>query len=214
MPTIVLEPDAPPIVRVLAGTLRRAAADAALASTMASMRGRVALTSTVDAQAATIDFAGDTVSVRHGADADADLTISADLNTMGQPDAAKPKVRGAARHPKLALAAAKVLDPPVEGGLAGAARQFWAWAADDPRRPASLRVVCTDDNAQVRDLTFGEDGPAAFEIHGPSWALIAVLTGSDHLGAAALEGRVRVIGDFATMNRMVGLVSRHMLGDE
>ena len=215
MVTISLEDDAPPIVRILGVTLRRAIEDAGIAATVAQMHGRVALRSTTDPQAATITFAKGDVSIAHGAAADADLTISADLMTMGRPDAPKPKVKGAVTHPKFALAVSKVLDAPIADGWRGAARRFWSWAEDRPTRPAALRIVCTDDDAE---LVLGDAtavGTAdAFELHGPGWALASVLTGGDHLGAAVVEGRVNGVGDFATINRMVGLVLALMLGDD
>ena len=211
MARIRLEEDAPPIVRVLGVTLRRAAADPNLASTLDGMHGRVALRCTVDPQAATITFARGAVDVRQGADPDADVTIEADLNTMGRPGAAKPKVKGAVAHPKLALAVSKVLDPPVHGGWRGAAAEFWSWAEHRPGRPPSLRVVRTD--GEGGEVVLGEPNRRGFELHGPEWALIAVLTGGDHLGSAAIEGRVKGVGSFATMNRMVGLVTQRMLGE-
>ncbi|HEX7166774.1 MAG TPA: hypothetical protein VF230_07325 [Acidimicrobiales bacterium] len=222
MATITLEDDAPPIVRIVGVTLRRAAADPSLAATIDQMQGTIALRSTKDPQAATITFRRGDVFVRHGVAPDADIVISADLETMGRPGAPKPKVKGAVPHPKLALAVAKVLDPPVKDGWRGAVREMWEWAGARPPhvawRPAALRVVCTDGGPDGGELVFGD--PAAdlakgrFEVHGPAWALTAVFTGGDHLGAALVEGRIRGIGDFPTMNRMVGLLSCLMLGDD
>lgn len=218
MPTISIEDDAPPIVRILGVALRRAANDPSLASTMDSMNGRVVLRSTVDPQAATIRFGKGDVNVRHGVDPDAELVISADLNTMGRPGAPKPKVKGALAHPKLALAASKVLDPPVRDGWRGAVREFWSWAEQRPGRPSGLRVVCTDAGADGGELVLGDSpidiAKGGFEVHGPAWALTAVFTGGDHLAAAFIEGRLTGLGDFRTLNRMVGLVTTLMLGGE
>jgi hypothetical protein len=211
VPTITLEDDPVPIVRVLGVTLGRAAANPALAQTMDGMQGRVVLRSTTDPQAVTVTFAKGHVTVAHGADPGAELTISADLETMGHPGAPKPKVKGAVSHPKLALAASKVLDPPVEGGWRGAAHDFWAWAGGRAGCPPSLRLVCTDEGGELHVGAPEGDG---FEIHGPAWALTAVLTGQDHVGAAALAGRVQAVGDFPTLNRLVGLLTRRMLGDD
>jgi hypothetical protein len=210
MATITLEDDAPPIVRILGGTLRRAAAQPKLARTMDRMTGRVALRSTVDPQAATIAFDRGNVRVTHGVDPNADVVISADLNTMGQPGAAKPKVKGAARHLGLALRISKVLEPPTPGGWAGAAQDFWVRAADQPGTPDQLRVVCTDDGEQ---RMFGRDGGTIVEMHGPAWCLLNLFTGGDHLGAAILEHRVQTVADFPVLSAFVGVITRLMLDE-
>jgi hypothetical protein len=210
MPNITLEDHGPPIVRILGGTLRRAAAQPKLAKRMDKMSGRVALKSTTDPQAATIHFDKGNIRIDHGVHPAADVVISADLNTMGRPGAPKPKVKGAARHLGFALGVSKVLDPPTPGGWAGAADEFWSWAADKPGRPDYLRVVCTDDG---EERTFGQPGGTTAELHGPAWALLAIFTGGDHLAAAVLEHRVKVVADFGTLSLFIGVITRLMLGE-
>jgi hypothetical protein len=214
MPTITLEEDAPPIVRVLGVTLRRAAAQPALARTLDGMNGVVALRSTSDPQAATIRFDHGAVHVTRGVHPEADIVIRADLNTMGRPGAAKPKVKGAAAHPRLALAVAKVLDPPVEGGWQAAAEDFWNWSAGRRGRPARLTVICTDDGAMRTFGAVGDPNVPGCELHGPAWVLTSVFTGGDHLAAALLEGRLHAVADMPTISALVGVVSARMLGDD
>lgn len=211
MASITTEHDAPPIVLILATTLRRANAHPSLASQLEKMSGSVALASTTDPQAATMHFDKGAVRVTSGVDADADVVITLDLNTMGQPGAPKPKVKGAARHPALALAVSKVLEPPVTGGWRGAARELWGWAAGKRGCPDQIKVVCTDDGGEV---VLGQAGGTSCELHGPAWALIGVLTGGDHLGAAVLEGRVKGVASLPVMSRFVGLMTALMLGEE
>ncbi len=214
MPVITLEDDAPPIVRILGVTLRRAAAQPALARTMEGMTGVVALRSTTDPQAATIRFDHGAVRVSRGVDPAADVVISADLNTMGRPGADKPKVKGAAAHPRLAMAVAKVLDPPVPGGWQGAAEEFWAWTDGRRGRPDRLTVVCTDDGTTRTFGAVGSPRARGCEIHAPEWVLTAIFTGGDHLAAALLEGRLRAVGDLPTISELVGVVSARMLGED
>jgi hypothetical protein len=211
MPTIQLEEHGPPIVRILGGTLYRAAAQPKLARRMDKLKGRVALRSTTDPQAATITFDKGTVRVDHGVHPDADVVISADLNTMGRPGAPKPKVKGAFAHLGLALGAAKLLDPPVPGGWAGAVEQFWAWAEGKPGRPDQLRVVCTDDDTEK---VLGQPGGTSVEVHGAAWALLAVFTGGDHLGAAMLEQRVQTVAAFPVASEFIGLMTKLMLAEQ
>jgi len=212
MPTISIERDAPPIVRIMRRAMREAAAQPDLAKRMDSMRGRVALRSTTDPQAATIHFERGEVHITHGVHADADVVISADLNTLGRPGAPKPKVQGALRHLRFALAVSKVLDAPVPGGWEGAVERFWAWSAGRRGRPNGLTVVCTDDG---RSRSFGDSSDGSVvAIHGPEWVLSAVFTGGDHLGAALIEGRVQLVGRFPELSELIGLLATLMLEDE
>jgi hypothetical protein len=211
-PKITQEEDAPPIVRILAASLRRAAVRPDVAKRVGRLRGRVALRSTVGPQAATIEFARGAVHLTHGVARDADLVIAGDLDTMGRPGAPKPKVTGAARHPLLALGVGKVLDAPPRGGWRAAVDDLWSWAHDEHGLPQQLRVVCTD--AGDGEHVVGQTGGSRVEVHGPGWALLAVFTGGDHLGAAVLGGRVQVVADFPTLSRFVGVLTHYMLGDE
>ena len=210
MPVISIEDDAPPIVRIMRRAMQQAADQPDLAKRMDSMRGRVALRSTTDPQAATIHFDRGTVRITHGVDDNADVVISTDLNTLGQPGAPKPKVKGALRNLRLALGVAKVLDAPVPGGWQGAAERFWTWAEGRPGRPERLLVVCTDDSAML-ELGDHVADRSTLELHGPAWALAALFTGGDHLGAALIEGRVQVVGTFPTLSELIGLLATFML---
>jgi len=203
--------DAPPIVRILGASLSRAAAQPRVAKEMRRLRGRVALRSTTGPQAATIDFAGGVVRVTHGVAPDVAVLIEADLNTMGRPEAAKPKVTGVVLHPRLAMGAGKVLDARPPGGWRSAVDALWDWAQTQDGRPGLLRVVCSDDGGEH---VIGRPGGTRVEVHGPDWALLGVFTGADHLGAAVLEGRVRVLADLPVFSRFVGVLTRFMFGGE
>jgi hypothetical protein len=152
------------------------------------------------------------VHVTHGVAPDADVVISLDFNTLGQPGASKPRVSGAARHPAFALAVSKVLEPPAPGGWRGAVDEFWNWAQHQAGCPSSLRVVCSDDDSEVLKANPGAP-PSPLEVHGPTWALLNVFTGGDHAGLALLEGRIRAVGDFPALTEFTGLITRVLLGD-
>jgi hypothetical protein len=210
-PAITWEKDGPPIVRILGSSLRRAAARPDVAKHLRAMRGRVALSSTVDPQAATIHFDRGAINLTHGVHRDADVLIRADLNTLGRPGAPKPRVTGAVRHPRLALGVAKALDSPPPGEWPAAVDELWAWAAGRGGRPDLLRVVCTDDGAEH---VVGQAGGTRVEVHGPAWALTGVFTGGDHVGAALLEGRVWAVGDLPVLSSFVGVLTGFMLGED
>jgi hypothetical protein len=204
---IDVEPDPVPIVLVLAATLRRAARTPRLAESIGSTTGNVALRSTVDPQAATMRFGDGGVTIVRGVSDDVDVVISADLDRMADEKPPKPKVSGAARHPKLALNVSKLLEPP-HGTWQEEARRFFAFATAHPGIPKSMRVVCTDDNSE---LTLG-DGPAEYELHGSEHALLNVFCGNTVLGQDLLDGKIFAVGKLAHLAELTGRSLAWMLG--
>jgi len=204
---IALEDDPTPLVRILGAILQRSARQPALQSKIRSMRGVVALKSSVDPQAATIRFDKGRVTLEHGVAADSGVVIEADLLRMNEPNAPKPLVRGLARHLMLALAASKVLDPPSRPWQ-DEARAFWEFARDHPRMPKTLLVVCTDDGSR---LTLGEGTPE-YEIHGRGRALISVFTGGSVLGEDMLNGKLYGVGSLQHLAELTGRSIAWMFG--
>jgi hypothetical protein len=204
---IALEDDPTPLVRILGATLRRSARRPDLEARLRKMRGVVALKSSVDPQACTIRFANGKVLVEHGVAADTGVVIEADLNRMSDADAPKPKVTGAARHPLLALGAAKVLDPPADSWQ-DEARAFWEFARNHPRMPKSMLVVCTDDNSR---LTLGDTAPE-YELYGTAHALTSVFTGGSVLGQDMLDGKLSGVGSLQHLAELTGRSIAWMLG--
>lgn len=204
---IDVEPDPVPIVLILAATLRRAARTPQLAAAIGQAKGNVALRSTVDPQAATMRFGNGGVTVVRGVSADADVVIAADLNKMADEKPPKPKVKGAARHPKLALTVSKLLEPP-HGTWQEEARRFFAFAATRPGNPRSTRVVCIDDGSE---LILG-DSPAEYELHGTQHALLNVFCGNTVLGQDLLDGKLQAVGKLAHLAELTGCSLAWMLG--
>lgn len=194
----------------VAATLKRAGAHPRLARRMARTKGVIALRSSVDKQAVTIRFEGGRVVLGPGVARDAGVVVTLDFNNMSGPDAPKPKVTGALRHPMLALAAAKLLDPPT-GTWREEAAKFWAFAASsEPRLPASVQVVCTDG----AELRLGSpDGPAQYEIEGSAAALVSVFSGATTLGEDYLNGRIRAVGTFEHGSVLTGRSIAWVLGE-
>jgi hypothetical protein len=197
---IEVEPDPVPIVLILAATLRRAARTPKLAAAIGRINGNVALRSTTDPQAATMRFGNGGVMVVRGVADDTDVAILADLNTMSDEHPPKPKVRGAARHLKLALTVGKLLDPP-HGTWQQEAERFFAFAIERPRVPRSMRVVCTDDGSEIM---LGDGGTAAYELHGSEHALLNVFLGNTVLGQDLLDGKLFAVGKLAHLAELTG----------
>lgn len=201
------EDDPTPIVLIVAAILRRAEETPKLATLMRGTTGVVALTSTVDPQAATMRFGGGRARVERGVAADVQVTIATDVTTMADEEPPKPKVSGAARHPRLALAIGRLLEPPT-GTWAEEARRFWSRASSRSANPAGLRIVCTDDGSE---LTLGTT-PPEFEIHGSAHRLTALFSGGTVFGQEVLGGKLYAVGSLAHLAELTGSSLDHMMG--
>lgn len=204
---IALEDDPTPLVRILGAILQRSARRPDLESRLQKMQGVVALKSSVDPQAVTMRFAKGKILVEHGAANDSGVVIETDLTKMNEPDAPKPKVSGLARHPMLALAVSKVLDPPP-GAWQDEARAFWEFARNHPRMPKAVLVVCTDDGAR---LTLGDTAPE-YELYGSTRALTSVFTGGSVLGDDMLNGKLYGVGSLQHLAELTGRSIAWMFG--
>ena len=195
-PTITVAPDAAPFACGVAATIKRSATDPALAKRLLAMKGTLALRSAADKQAATVRFESGVVTVSNGASPDAGMTITLDPNDAS----VKPKVKGALTHLPFALHVAKVMEPPAKAWWDEAAA-FWEFAADSPRMPDQLVVVCTDDGGTA---TYGTDGGTRYEIHGSADALRSMFGGSSIYGEDILSGKLLCIGSFEHASILTG----------
>ncbi len=198
-------PDSPPIVLGTAARLKRSAAHPELAKKMEQMKGVLAMRSSADPQSVTIRFDRGDIKLSSGVASDADLVITLDFSDAN----AKPKVKGAARHPLFGLAAAKVLEPPT-GTWQDEAKAFWAFAADWPRMPRSMLVVCTDDQTQ---LHLGEHGTPEFEVHGSSAQLVSVFSGNSIVAEDWLAGKIYGVGTMEHASVLTGRSIAWVMGE-
>ncbi|MEP7201634.1 MAG: hypothetical protein ABI894_03440 [Ilumatobacteraceae bacterium] len=206
---IEVEPDPVPIVLILAATLRRAARTPKLANRIGRAKGNVALKSTVDPQAATMRFGNGGVTIVRGVSDDTDVLIAADVNTMADEHPPRPKVTGAARHPMLALAVGKLLEPP-HGTWQEEAQRFFEFATAQPGVPRSIRIVCIDDMSEIR---LGDQTPE-YELHGSEHSLLNVFCGNTVLGQDLLDGKIFAVGKLAHLAELTGRSLAWMLGQE
>jgi hypothetical protein len=188
--TIATEADPTPLVLSLARTLRASVQVPELRDLVAQTSGTVALRSVSDAQAATLTFDEKGVHVSHGL---ADGAEQVELHFF-------PEYTVGDTTDPVGLAAAKLLSPPLPDWR-DAAAAFWAVNQGTRGFPDRLVVVCQDEESEV---VFG-DGSDAFEIHGASPALAAVLSGQgDSFLFAVALGMISVVGSFAQMSVMCG----------
>jgi len=197
---VVPEDDATPLVKIIGATLRRALARPENVSRAANLDGVFALQSEHDPQAVTMRFSAGRVALTHGIAPDADVVVTVDLDHMSGPDAKKPKVRGALRHPKFALGVSKLLDTPP-GSWQEHAQQFWGFANGAPGMPERLRVVCLDDHSA---LDLGSQDGSLYEIHGTADALIAIFSGNSVFGQDLLDGKVYAVGEMKHASILTG----------
>jgi hypothetical protein len=182
---VVLEADATPLVLIIGTVLRRACADRAAGAKADRLRGVFALRSAKDPQAVTMRFDRGRVELTRGVAADVDVVATVDLEAMSGPDAAKPKVTGALRHPRFALGVSKLLDPPVQPWREHALA-FWAFAEGYPRVPDRIVGVIT------------------YEIHGTAAALTSIFSGGSVFGQDVLEGKVYAVGTTEQLSVLTG----------
>jgi hypothetical protein len=197
---VVCEDDATPLVLIIATQLRQAIADPELARKANGLRGVFALKSQKDPQAVTLRFADARVHLERGVADDAQVIVTADLDNMSGPDAPKPKVDGALRHPRFALAVSKLLEPPVKAWQ-DHARAFWTFAQNWPEMPAHLRIVCIDDGSA---LDLGDAEQPAFAIHGTASALVSIFSGNSVFGQDLLDGNVFAAGPLKNISIVTG----------
>ena len=199
---VVLEPDATPLVRIIATTMFASLVEADVARKAERLRGVFALRSEKDPQAVTMRFDRGRVELTRGVAPDAQVVVTVDLDNMSGPDAAKPKVRGAARHPWFALKVSKLLEPKARP-WSEHAREFWESSHARSGMPDQLRVVCLDDGTEL-NLGNGADAKSTYEIHGPAPALLSIFSGNSVFGQDLLDGKVFVIGSLQHASVLTG----------
>lgn len=192
--TAVTTEDSPtPLVRLLAGALRRSAA--AAPDALARMNGVAAVCSAHDPQAATLRFGDGRVHLEHGRADDADVVITLDLALDGLPDAPKPKVKGAAAHPRFALALGKMLEPP-EPEWRPAADEFFRLIGTRPYVPPAIEFVDTTSGSR-HTVGHASPGEPVYEIHGPADRIVKLCLGGAFLLEEMEAGRMTARGSMA-----------------
>jgi hypothetical protein len=195
------------MARVVARTLERVARDPGSDAAMSELAGRFGLRSAKDPQAITIRFDHGAIEVAGGVDADADVVVTVDLESMGQPGAPRPKVRGLARHPLLAYKVGKLLDAKPTEAWQVVVRRFWDGTEGRPGRPEPLVISCEDGTS----LRLGGNGEPAMELFAGASTLVSVFGGEVDPAQEWLEGRLRVLASQGTLQRFEGLARSVML---
>ena len=190
-----MERDPTPLVAATANDLDACMADADFAAATERLRGVVSLRAAATPQAVTLRLDADEVSLAHGFDAAADVRVTLAEDHAAPGDGG----RGRGRAPGLAGWVERLLEPP-EPGWADAAERFWSALSEMRGAPEGLLVVNLDTGEELR---FGAEG-GAYEIHGPTAGLVAVLTGRARLIDAAYEGIVFIRGSFPELSVLTG----------
>ena len=135
---VVLEPDATPLVRIIATTLshlaRRSRTSRARPKACAACSR---CSSAKDPQSVTMRFASGRVELTRGVAPDAQVVVTVDLDNMSGPDAAKPKVRGRASSSACSRSACRSCSTPKPRPWSEHAQDFWAFAGAPPGMPGA-----------------------------------------------------------------------------
>jgi hypothetical protein len=201
---VQLEPDATPLVRIIATTLLNSTSDAGVARKAERLRGVFALRSKNDPQSVTMRFDHGRVELTRGIAKDAQVVATVDLDNMSGPDATKPAVTGALLHPLFALGVSKLLEPRARA-WSEHALAFWDYAHERPGMPDRLRVVCLDDDVALELGTDNTPHPGSvYEIHGSATALGSIFSGNSVFGQDLLDGKVYAIGSMQHASVITG----------
>lgn len=195
-PNIIVEDNAPPIVRIFASILRSSASRRPVANLISQMTGTFAISSIKDPQRVSITVHNNVISLKHGVSRDAKIILHVDLNKISDKEH-PPRIENFWRHPLFTYQVGKLLSEPPPN-WADCAKRFWSAASSLPDMPGQLLITCTDDD---RSLSFG-DGESKAEIIGHSTVLTALFLGQDVLVSAVISQKVRLR---ASMRHMAGL---------
>ena len=196
-PRIEIEDDPTPLVLALRAELEQRLEDPEFATLTGSLRGSVALRAGAGPEAATIEL-GDPITIRHGSDR---AQAVATLDSRQRWDGAA--IEGEDGHSELARWLRELAAPP-QGSWREAAARFWTELEPAPGAPAALLVVNLETAERER---FG-DGERAYEIHGRSEDLLALLEGRSSLIEEAFERRIYIRGRFPEISVLAGAASR------
>lgn len=189
------EPDATPIVRLLARTLR----DSIRGGTASDLAGRtatVAVRSHNTPQSATIAVAADGISVTSGVFVEPDAGVVVDLNARFAP-AAEPEGDAA-----LAAALLDALHPPIPDWRT-AADSFWARTRSLRGVPDVLVAIAADDAGNIEQHVVGE-GETQYLMASTPEALAGIFSGADDLIAVLSSGVLGLKGTLSQLSVMVG----------
>ncbi len=201
---VTIEPEATPLVRVLAKTLTLGLQRSETQALLASLRGVYTVKSIKGPQAATYTITHEEITLTAGRARNAKVTIETDFDDPS----VKPKISGLFRHPLAALRFGKLLSLPLPN-WADTAKRFYAAVQHLPDLPETLTVTNIDES---RSLSFGEGGSSA-EIIGTSAALESLLAGQDILVSMVMRGKLQFRGSLAHLSGLSNAGQKLLMGE-
>lgn len=206
-PIIFAEPNAVPIVRVVAILLENALRHSSIANMMGELEGILSLKSTIDHQTVSIHFNLGEIKVTKGVAPDAILTAELDLNwpiILG-PDI---KLEGALQHAHFATAIQQIFaQHPTD--WREAAQIFWSRYGSRVDLPPAMRVQCSDDDGEI---ILGK-GNVEMHLIGSNSALSDIFTCSAMLVRSVITGEIHAIGKLKYLSTLSGVYFDRMTGE-
>lgn len=187
-----------PFALAIAAQLSAHCHDPQLAARTNALSGSVAVSSHADPRAITITLDGGGIAVAAGAQPDADVRATLDLDESDP--SFEPSIEGAETHEELTAWLFEILTPPATDWRS-AAQAFWAVNAERPGMPGGVLVTETESGEQ---LQLGADGGADYKLHAPAAVLESIFTGRSVLVEDAVMGRAQVHGTLAHMSVLTG----------
>ena len=211
--SINTEQHAPPIVHQVAGTLRQAVNRHGASLLIRLAKGACVLESTEDPQHLSLHFARGKVQVNSGISKPASLIVKINWLKIDEPGY-RPRVKGAWRHPLLALCLLAVLRPRFlhqrQGDWIHAAERFWAVASRIDYGPDQMVVHCPEES---RTITLGE-GAASVLIESSPAALNQLFNGQMVLLLGLFHRKLKAKGSLQHLTALSDAGLSLLLGEE
>lgn len=205
-PTIKLEDDPVPIVKVIGAQLKRAMASDSHRKLAAEIEGCFALSSTTDPQKVSITIEADIIFLRRGISPDAKIIIHLDFNRLHE----KPRIERLLRHPLFAIKVGQLLEPPRQNWMTEA-KAYWEQVSDYPRMPTTMKFISTTDETE---LVLGDaDLAPEVIVTGKPETLLEIVNGSLVFVEASITGKIDVQTSVEHLTTLTDVSIKRLLGE-
>lgn len=193
--TVVPEPDATPLVRLLARTFRTSLDQDPRLSELPLDLGVVVIASADDAQVASVTISDGAIHVASGADPTARARLTVDI--AQRLEVVQAEADG---HDALVSFVSTLLRPTLPGWH-DAAQTFWSATGTDRGMPRTLVV----ENSEVAGDTLNlGSGLPRYVVHGPADRLAGLFSGADAFLDQVFAGNLMVRGTLPQLSVMAG----------
>lgn len=196
-PTVVPEPDATPLVRLLTRTIRLSLSQRPNLLSAPHDHWVGVIKSAADAQVATLELNAEGIRVVSGAHPDAKAVLTVDLTRRLEVTETSTDSTGGHE----VITTISTLLKPSLPSWDEAAREFWSSTCADPGMPSTLMVHNADKDDVVLELGAGLP---RYVVRGTADALAGLFAGADSFLNEVYAGNLKVRGTLPQLSVMAG----------